>query len=474
MAEDLKPDLCVIGAGPGGLSVAHAAALLGASVVLIEEDKMGGDCLNYGCVPSKSLIAAARIAATAKNAEKFGIRFASTEIDYQKVHAHIQQVITTIAPHDSVERYTKLGVKVLQGHGQFIDAQTVSVGEQKIKAKYFVIASGSKPIIPPIKGLETVQYLTNETIFNLKEKPERLIVIGGGPIGCEIAQAHALLGTSVTLLEIASILSKDDQTLVENLRQQFKQDNIDLLENIKALNLSQQDNKITIQYSQGNLIKEISGSHVFIATGRRANIGKLNLASANIVFNEHAVQVDAHLRTTNKKVFAIGDAIGHAQFTHLANYHASIVIKNTLFKIPAKIKEDFVPWVTYTMPEIAQAGLTEQQARAKNLKIKVVTETFANNDRAQTEHQTEGKIKMITDVKGKILGVSLIAPHAGELIFPWVLATHAGVRLKQMATMIAPYPTLNEINKRVVENYFLPTLSSKWMHALIKLLKILP
>jgi pyruvate/2-oxoglutarate dehydrogenase complex dihydrolipoamide dehydrogenase (E3) component len=472
MSNLLKCDVCIIGAGPGGLSIATAANTLGASVVLIEENKMGGDCLNVGRVPLTSLIESARLVNRIKNAAKFGVPLSTPDINYAYIHQHTQEVITAIAPEISAEHLSKLGIIVLHGHGQFIDQQTVSVGEQKVKAKYFIIATGSKPAIPPILGLESVKFFTSATIVECQEKPQRLLVIGGGAIGCEIAQAYAMLGTPVTLIDVRSILPHDDQQFVEMIRQQLVANNIDLLENIKISQVKQQGAQITVHFTQGNISREVTGSHLFIATGRRANIGKLNLTAANIVFNEQAIEVDTRLRTSNKKVFAIGSVVGKVPSPHNAKYQASIIIKNVLFKYSAKISDKIIPWVTYTTPELAQVGLTEQQAREKNMKIKITIENFVRNDRAQMQYQTNGAIKVITDMKANILGVSIIGTQAGELIFPWILAMQHGLSIKQMAKTIAPYPTLNDINKRVAMNYFIPLYSSKWMRLLVKLLKI--
>jgi pyruvate/2-oxoglutarate dehydrogenase complex dihydrolipoamide dehydrogenase (E3) component len=467
MEKILKVDLCVIGAGSGGLSTAAGAVQMGASVVLIEANKMGGDCLNYGCVPSKSFLAAAKLAQNIKNSAQFGIE-STVKIHFDQVMRYVENVIKTISVNDSVERFQKLGVKVILAEAKFIDAHTVIAGEKIIKARRFVIATGSSPSLPAIPGLEKINYFTNETIFNLKQKPEHLIVIGGGPIGCELAQAFLMLGTKVTLLEALHILPHDEPDLVDILRHELLRQELILYENCKNIQITQNNNnQIEVNFDG----QSITGSEILIATGRRANVDTLNLAVAGIHYSEKGITVNSRLRTTNKKVYAIGDVIGSYQFTHMASYHAGIVLRNILFHLRAKVNYAAVPWVTYTEPELAHVGMLSNELK-NTRSIKTLQWNFAENDRAQTEHKTQGKIKVLTTKKGKILGVSIIGSQAGELLTPWIGAIQEGRKIREMTRFIIPYPTLSEINKRVAGEFFTPLLFSERTKRLVRLMRI--
>lgn len=468
--KKIKGDICIFGAGAGGLTVASVAAQMGARVVLIEQDKMGGDCLNSGCVPSKSLLAAAKAAKQCAQAKQFGIHLQSIEINFSEVMDHIKKVIETIAEHDSVERFTNLGVQVIHGHASFVDEKTVVVNDTYIQARRFVIATGSTASIPPIPGLEKINFLTNETIFSLNEKPTHLIVIGGGPIGCEIAQAFAFLGCRVTLLEAMNILPKDDSELVLQLKNQLTQDGVIIHEKISIKNVKDEDGTIFVEFENNGNKQIISGSHLLVATGRRAKVDGLNLEAAKIQYTPKGIQVDQRLRTTNKSVFAMGDVIGGYQFTHVAGYHAGIIIKNCLFRIPAKADNHAIPWVTYTMPELAHVGLSTDENQTQDHSIKTLRFSFQDNDRAQAELATLGTIKVITAKNGKILGVSILGENAGELLLPWVIAIQNGRNISEIAKTIAPYPTLSEISKRVAGEFYVPMLFSKRIKKIVKIL----
>lgn len=470
MDKTITCDIAILGGGAGGLSVAAGASQMGAKVVLVEAEKMGGDCLNYGCVPSKALLAAAKTAEMIRHAKHFGIKTSAPEIDFPQVMQHVQDVINTIAKHDAVERFEKLGVQVIQSRGQFEDAKTLRAGNTLIKARRFVIATGSSPATPPIPGLEQVSFLTNETIFSLTQKPEHLIVIGGGPIGCELAQAFLMLGVKVTVLEGFKILPRDEQDLVAILREQFLQQGLNLLEGIKVLSVKQNGHAIEVFIEKEGIQQSISGSHLLVAAGRKPNLNGLNLENANISYTAKGIQVDAHLRTTNAHVYAIGDAAGSFQFTHIAGYHAGIVLRNILFRLPAKVDYGAVPWVTYTLPELAHVGLSSEEALKQDPKAKILTWDFVENDRAQTEHETLGKIKLITNHKGKILGVSILGAQAGELLAPWIMAIQSEKTVRALTDVIIPYPTLSEINKRVAGEFYTPMLFSKRTQWLVKLL----
>jgi pyruvate/2-oxoglutarate dehydrogenase complex dihydrolipoamide dehydrogenase (E3) component len=470
MAREIKTDICVIGAGSGGLSVAAGAQQMGSDTVLIEKDKMGGDCLNTGCVPSKALLAAGHAAEAARDAQRFGITTSEPEIDWNKIHAHVHGAIATIAPNDSVERFEGLGVNVVQAEGRFIDRRTVEAGDARINARRFVIATGSRALVPPIAGLNDVAYLTNETIFDLQQRPRHLLVVGGGPIGLEMAQAFRNLGSVVTVLEMFSILPKDDPDLVTVVRQRLQAQGVDIREGVKVVRLEKTGDDVTVIVEKDGKEASIVGSHLLIATGRQANVQGLGLEEAGIEHTAVGIQVDARLRTTNKKVFAIGDVTGGLQFTHRAGYQAGIVIRNALFRLPAKSDTRALPWVTYADPELAQVGLTEAEAMRQGLDHKVLTWPFKENDRAIAEAQTDGLIKAIVTPKGHILGAGIVGPHAGELIQTWVLAMGNKLKIGAVAGMIAPYPTLGEVSKRAAGSFYTPSLFSKRTQMIVRFL----
>ena len=442
------PDLCVIGAGSGGLSVAAAAAALGVSVVLIEKHKMGGDCLNAGCVPSKALIAAAKRAHQMRTSAPFGITAVQPAVDYMAVRAHVQGVIAAIAPNDSVERFSALGVDVIQAAGRFIDMSTVEAGEVRIRARRFVIATGSSPAIPPIPGLDSVPYLTNETVFNIDQPVGHLIVIGGGPIGMELAQAHRRLGARVTVLEAQTALAKDDPELTQHALRNLRAEGLDIREGVKVVGVSGGLGLIAVQVDDGTKITPLSGTHLLIATGRKPNTDGLGLDVAGVKSDARGIKVNRGLVTSNRRIFAIGDVTGGLQFTHVANDHAGIVIRRALFRLPAKVRVDRTPWVTFTDPEIAQVGLSEAEALKRSKKINVYRWPFHENDRAQAERTAHGLVKVVCAANGKILGAGIVGPSAGELIQVWSLAIAQGLKIGAMTGWIAPYPTLGEASKR--------------------------
>lgn len=401
MSESLQCDIAIIGGGAGGLSVAAVAAQLGLSVVLVEGNKMGGDCLNYGCIPSKALIAAARSARGFLSSAPFGIEPKMPNVDFKRVMEHVASVINLIGRSDSVERFTTLGVNVIHAHAEFIDKKTIQAGHTLIHARKIVIASGSKPLVPLIPGLDSVNYLTNETIFTLCKKPSHLIVIGGGPIGCELAQAFCLLGIKVTLVDAMRILPHDEPDLVDALRKQFVCDGITLYEHHQITRVNHSDKGIDVFIEHQQKQYTIHGSHLLVATGRGPNILGLALEKAGIAYTLQGITVSPRLRTTNKRVYAIGDVVGGYTFTHIANYHAGIVIQNMMFKIPSKVDYRSIPWVTYTTPELAHTGLTAGEALKKYKDARVISLPFGVNDRAQTEHKTIGNIKVIVTKKEK-------------------------------------------------------------------------
>ena len=454
MTEKTTYDICVIGAGSGGLSVAAAAASFGQKVVLIEKGEMGGDCLNTGCVPSKALLAAAKHAHAFSSGEAFGIKSQAAKVDFAKVNDHVKDVIAGIAPHDSVERFESLGVKVIKAEGKFVDAQTVEAGGEVIKARRFVVATGSSAAAPPIPGLAKVDFLTNETVFELRKRPERLIIIGGGPIGMEMAQAHSRLGSQVTVLEAFDPLGKDDPEHTSIVLEKLAAEGIEILSRVKISKIAKNKGGITIDLEDKGAQRRINGSHLLVAAGRSANVEGLGLDVAGIKYSRRGIEVDDGLRTSNRNVYAIGDVAGGLQFTHVAGYHAGLVVKNILFRLPIKNKTDHVPWVTYTDPELAHVGLSVAMAEQKNIPHKVLKWSFAENDRARAERATYGLVTVVVAKNNKILGATITAPNAGELIQPWALAISSGLKIKAMIDQIVAYPTWGEVNRRVaITNY---------------------
>lgn len=456
MSDNLKYDFAIIGAGSGGLTFAAVASQLGHKVALIEKGKMGGDCLNYGCVPSKALLAAAKKIKSAKEAEKYGVK-SSGKVDFKKVKEHIQSTINTIAPHDSQERFESLGADVFREHASFINHNTLKVGNQKIEAKKIIISTGSSPAVPPIKGIEESGYLTNETIFDLEELPEHLAIIGGGPIGCEMAQAFSNLGSQVTLLETApSILSKDNSEAAQTIHKHLSKGGANIINNANIINILQ--NKIKLKS------EEIKFSHILIAAGRKPNIYNLNLEAAGIEFSNTGIHTNNKMQTTNKHVYAIGDCTGKHPFTHMAGAQASIVIQRLLFgNMLASQNENAVPWVTYTDIELAHVGMNKEQAKSKYGvdNIKVTTRDFDKNDRAQAEGNTEGFISIITKKNGQVLGADIVGQNAGEIINQWTPLIHNKAKIKEVLKSIYPYPTLSESNKHLASGYYEKIFYSK-------------
>ena len=457
----LHADLCIIGAGSGGLSVAAGAVQMGASVVLIEKGAMGGDCLNSGCVPSKALIAAAHVAHAARSGRRFAVHANNPTINFREVHDHVHGVIGAIAPHDSVERFQGLGVHVIKAAGRFVDANTVEAGGERIVARRFVIATGSRAAVPPIPGLSDTGYLTNESIFEITERPDHLIVVGGGPIGIEMAQSFRRLGSKVTVIEKFGILAKDEPEAVDVVRASLQRDGVTVIEKVGVSEVRRNEAAVTVTLDGDSQVgRHVVGTHVLVAAGRRPNIENLGLEATDSAATPKGITVNARLRTSNRKVFAIGDVAGGPQFTHIAGYHAGIIIRNALFGLPAKVDYTALPWVTYADPELAHAGLTEADARKAGHDVKILTWSFDMNDRAQAERETDGLAKIVLDAKGRILGATIVAPRAGELIGTWALAISARLKIGAIANAVLPYPTLSEISKRAAGSYYTPKLFS--------------
>lgn len=468
MSLPLTPDLCVIGAGSAGLSVAAGAAQMGASVVLIERHRMGGDCLNYGCVPSKSLIAAAAAAQAMRSSAGYGIAPVEPVIDFAAVRAHVRAVIAGIAPHDSVERFEGLGVTVLQTEARFTGRDEVLAGGRQVRARRFVVATGSRPALPPVPGLADQPHLTNETVFDLEECPRHLLVLGGGPIGCELAQAFRRLGSEVSVMDLGPILPRDDPELVEVVRRRLVAEGVRLHEHVRVRGI--EAGPTLVATDSDRTVLRLEGSHLLVAAGRTPQVEGLGLEVAGIAADAKGIKVDARLRTTNARVFAIGDVAGGPQFTHVASHHASIVIRNALFRLPARADRAAVPHVTYTDPELAAVGLSEAEAQAQGVAHEVLRWSYADNDRARAERAEEGLIKLVVGKRGRVLGAGIVGVHAGELILPWVLALDRKLPLSAMAGAIVPYPTLSEVSKRAAGAWYAPRLFGPGTRRLVRLL----
>ena len=465
----IKTDILVIGAGSGGLSIAAGASQMGAKVVLLEGHKMGGDCLNYGCVPSKALLASAKQAQAMRTGKKYGVSPAMPEVSYGAAKDHVHEVIETIAPVDSQERFEGFGVHVIREFGKFISPTEVQAGDNVISARRIVIATGSRPFVPPIPGVDSVPYETNETIFDLRDQPEHLIIIGGGPIGMEMAQAHVRLGSKVTVLEGAKALGKDDPELAAIALERLRAEGIDIIEGALAEKIEGSAGKITIHTKDGQTFQ---GSHLLMAVGRTPNMDKLDLEKACIDYDRSGMKVDASLRTTNKRVYGVGDVASKLQFTHVAGYQAGVLVRQIVLGMPAKNREDHIPWATYTDPEIAQVGLTEAQAREQyGEKLCVARYAFHENDRLIAEGKTTGLIKVMV-VKGKPIGASIVGAQAGELIGMWAMAIANGLKMSAIANTVLPYPTVSEVNKRAASAYFTPKLfENPWVKRIVRLVQ---
>jgi len=465
----IKTDICVIGSGSGGLSVAVGAVQMGASVVLIEKGKMGGDCLHYGCVPSKALLSTAAVAQKIRVADPLGLVPVDPKVDFEAVQKHIAGIIKAIEPKDSVRRMRKLGIKVLQGQAEFVSDKSLKVGGDQVFAKIFVVATGSTAFVPPIKGLDKVKYYTSRTIFENKKKFKHLVVLGGGPIGIEIAQAYCRLGVKVSVVEAETFMPHDDPQAVKVVIDRLRKEGVWLQDNALVREVSSKKGGVELHVDLNDRSGRVLGSDLFVATGRRPTVEGLKLEKAGVEFSPKGIQVDDRLRTTNKNIYAIGDVVGSYQFTHVANYHAGIVLRNALFWMPARVNNNIIPWVTYTDPELAQVGWTEKQAKKEGYdKLKVLKFKFDENDRALAERDTDGFIKVVATKAGRILGVTIVGAHAGDLLSPWILAMKKGLRMSAVADLLIPYPTRSEISKKVAGSFFAPRLFGERTKKIVK------
>ncbi len=464
MADRLKPDICVIGASAGGRSVAAAAAAFGVSVVLVEQGMIGGESLSVDSVPLKSLIAAARHAHVVMQAKVFGIDATAT-VDFTRVQAHVHRIIAGIAPNESKERLGGLGVQVIAAQGRFRDKRTVVAGDHEIRARRYVIATGSSPALPAISGLADIPYLTHETVFDLTVCPQHLIVMGASVIGLEFAQAFRRLGAAVTVLEAGEMLAREDPECLAIVLDQLVREGIALRHGATVARVSGTVSRIEVVLAGEGGEETIAGSHLLMAAARRPNVDELGLEAAGIEVGPQGIAVNHGLRTTNRRVYAIGDAVGGPSL-QAASYHAELVVRNALFRQRDRVNESTVPRVVFTEPEFAHAGLTEVEAR-KHGAIRILRWPYHDNDRAQAERATAGHIKIVTDAKGRILGTTIVGAVASELIAIWALAVGQRLNIRELAGMAWPYPTFGEVGKRAAITYFNPSLTSPWVRRII-------
>lgn len=457
-------DIGIIGGGAAGLTVASGAAQLGAKTLLIEKEKeLGGDCLHFGCVPSKTLIRTAQAYHTIKNSRAFGLpSVVVPPVDFGEVKERIRSVIATIQKHDSEERFCSLGASVEFGEPAFTDEHSVRLNGQTISAKNWIIASGSSPDRPPIEGLDKTPYITNKEIFSLDRLPESMVILGAGPIATEMAQAFCRLGTKVSVVQRSGqILSKEDKDMADEIMEVLVAEGVIFHLNASVLGIRDLGNgkEVRIKNREGETTS-LKAEQILVAMGRDPNVKSLNLEGIGVDFDRKGIQVDARMRTTRRHIYAAGDVTGKFQFTHAAGYEGGIVVSNAIFHLPRKADYTFLPWCTYTDPELASIGMNEKRAEEAGIEYTVFSEAFRDNDRSLAEGERSGKIKMLLDKDEKPIGVQILGPQAGELLSEWVAVLNGKVKLSTLASAVHPYPTLGEINKRVAGAYLSPKIFS--------------
>ncbi|GAB4390000.1 MAG: FAD-dependent oxidoreductase [Thermodesulfovibrionales bacterium] len=454
---DYDYDVGIIGGGSGGLTVAAGSARFGAKTILIEkEGRLGGDCLHYGCVPSKTLIRTANVYHTMKNARRFGLpEVRPGPVDFREVRRRIKSVIDTIQKHDSPERFCELGARVEFGNPVFTDEHTVRVDGRSFTARSWVISTGSSPAVPPVEGLDRTPFLTNKEIFYLDSLPGSMITIGAGPIAIEMAQAFARLGTRVTVVQRGNqILSKEDRDMADLLMEALRADGVEFFLNTAILGVRDlgAEREVTVKTPEGGTMG-LRAEAILVAVGREPNLSGLGLEDIGVEYSGRGLVLDRRLRTTQRHIYGVGDVTGDHIFTHAAGYEGGVALANAVLRLPRKADYTFLPWCTYTHPELASIGMNEKRAREAGAGYSVWTEEFRANDRSLAEGERVGKVKMLLDERGRPLGVQILGPHAGELIGEWVAALSGNVKLSTLAGAVHPYPTLGEINKRVAGDY---------------------
>jgi pyruvate/2-oxoglutarate dehydrogenase complex dihydrolipoamide dehydrogenase (E3) component len=466
----IRPDICVIGAGAGGRAAAAAAAASGVNVVLIDNGEMAAAKCT-GAVAVHALIAAAAHVQAMRNGARFGVKSPRFGIDFAAVRGHVHAAVAALAPLSSRERFIGLGVRVVEGASRFTDRETVAGGDFDIKARRFVIAAGSSPAIPEIAGLAGVPYLTSETVFELAECPRQLIVVGAGSVALELAQAFARLGADVTVLEEAKPLQGDDAECAALVLDALACEGVKLRAGVRILQVRQTPAGVSANLAtgigEGPHQETIEGTHILVAVGRRPDLEGLALDTAGVRYSLDSIAVDRRLRSSNDRVYAIGEAAGAPPSPHIAEHQAGLVVRNALFRTPIDGDRSIVPLVTHTDPELARVGLTEDEARARAGAIRVLRWSYRDNDRAQADGATDGHIKIVTDRKGTILGATIVGAGAAENIALWLLAINQKLNIGAVAGVPAPYPTYAEVGKRAAMTYFSPGLTSPLVRRII-------
>ena len=450
---DFDYDIGIIGGGAAGLTVASGAAQLGAKTLLVEKEKaLGGDCLHYGCVPSKTLIRSAQVYHLMKNSTAFGLPAIETQpVDFQAVKKRIQSVIETIQKHDSEERFCSLGAKVQFGEPSFVDEHSVRLNGDKVSARNWVIATGSSPSVPAVEGLDKTPYITNKEIFTLDQLPSSMVILGAGPIAIEMAQAFCRLGTKVSVVQRSGqILTKEDKDMADEIMKVLGSEGVTFHLNASVLRVKDLGSEKELVLKDGEETPiSLKAEKILVAMGRDPNVKALGLEGIDVEFDRKGIKVDDRMRTTRKHIYAAGDITGTYQYTHAAGYEGGIVVSNAIFHLPRRANYTFLPWCTYTDPELASIGMNEKRAREAGMEYSIWTEPFKSNDRSLAEGEQAGKIKLLLDKSEKPLGVQILGPQAGELVSEWVAVLNGKVKLSTLATAVHPYPTLGEINKRV-------------------------
>lgn len=451
-------DIGIIGGGAGGLTVASGASQFGAKTLLIEKEKaLGGDCLHYGCVPSKTLIRTAHVYHMMKNAWRYGLPAADIRpVDFRDVARRIKYVIGTIQQHDSEERFCSLGVKVEFGAPEFIDEHSVRVNGKKLSAKKWVIATGSSPSIPPLEGIDQTACLTNKEIFSLDSLPNTIVIIGAGPIAIEMAQAFCRLGSAVSVVQRSGqILSREDRDMADAVMNVLSAEGVTFHLNTEIVSVKDlgTEKEVVMKNKDGSS-ENLRAEHVLVALGRDVNVSGMGLENISLDFGRKGIKVDSRMRTNHPHIYAVGDVTGAYQFTHAAGYEGGIALSNAILHLPRKADYTYLPWCTYTDPELASIGMNEKRAMDAGIEYTVWTEEFRANDRGLAEGEEIGKVKLIIDNNGEPVGAQIFGPQAGELLGEWIAIMNGRVKLSTMASAVHAYPTLAEINKRVVGNYF--------------------
>jgi pyruvate/2-oxoglutarate dehydrogenase complex dihydrolipoamide dehydrogenase (E3) component len=465
MVEVIKPDLCVIGAGAGGLDAAAGAALLGKSVVLVERGSFGGARLK-AVVPSKALIAAARMAHQIADADALGLTVARPEINVDKLRGYVERVTGALAPDSTKERFAALGVRVVTGAAHFINGRRLAVGDAiEVRAQHYVIATGSLPTLPAIPGLSEVPYLnevpylTEESILALAELPARLVVIGAGVVGLELAQAFRRLGATVTVIDQGEPLAQEDPECARAVVDALVREGVEMRTGVAIDKAAKTADGVRLTFGDGS----VEGSHLLIAGSRRANVEGLALDNAQVDVGPGGIVVDAALRTSNRRIYAIGEVTGAPPFVHVARHHAGLVLRSIVLRRSLRLRPETLPRVVFTDPELAHVGLTEAEAAARRITVRVLRWPFHENDRAHIEGTTRGHLKILTSRGGRVLGVTIVGASAGELIAPWALALGRGLDIRAMAGILLPYPTLGDTGHRAATTYLTLAFRRTWV-----------